>query len=225
VDKKLLKQKAIKLRQQGLSYTQIQEGLGLQVPKSTLSGWCMGIVLSHEAQEKLELLRKVSNQETRTLALAANNAKRTQYLLSLDEHNFHLSKLVEEKNIAQIALAMLYLGEGSKTNKGALYFGNSNPVVIKLFMKLLRQCYPINETKFRASIQCRYDQDIQVLEVFWSDLTKIPLCQFYAARIDKRTIGNPTKKPDYKGVLRVDYFSAAVFHDILSTIKTITMGL
>ncbi|MBI4079144.1 MAG: hypothetical protein HY429_02505 [Candidatus Levybacteria bacterium] len=64
--------------------------------------------------------------------------------------------------------------------------------------------------KIRCTVQCRADQDIIVLEKFWLDVTKIPRRLFYKAQIDPRTRGKPTKKKDYKGVLRIDYFDTKV---------------
>ena len=52
--------------------------------------------------------------------------------------------------------------------------------------------------------------DIKKLEKFWSETTRIPLSQFYGARVDKRTLGRVSEKREYKGVCRIDYFSSAV---------------
>jgi hypothetical protein len=146
--------------------------------------------------------------------LAVNKEKRGNYLKSIEERVSHFKDILRDKNVAKISLAMLYLGEGSKTHKASLMFGNSNPDIIKLFLDLLRYCYNINEEKFRCTVQCRADQDIKKLESFWSELTKIPRGQFYGARIDPRTMGKKTKKINYKGVCRIDYFSADIFLEL-----------
>jgi hypothetical protein len=135
-----------------------------------------------------------------------------------------MKELIQQRDIAKIALAMLYLGEGSKCTKGSLMFGNSNPGIIRLFLNLLRSCYNIDEKKFRCTLQCRADQNIKKLEKFWSQTTGVPPNQFYQARIDKRTIGKPSKKPDYKGVCRIDYFSADIFNELLQIVKIIQTG-
>lgn len=109
---------------------------------------------------------------------------------------------------------MLYLCEGSKRNGGSLCFGNSDPTIIRLFLRLFRICYPVDEGKFRCTVQCRADQDLKQLPLFWSKVTQIPLNQFYRSRVDQRTIGLPTKKVDYKGVCRIDYFSAAIYNEL-----------
>ena len=132
----------------------------------------------------------------------------------------HLGKLIKNKDIAKISLAMLYLGEGSKT-RSSLMFGNSDPTIISLFLRLLRYCYKIDEDKFRCTLQCRADQDIQKLEKFWSNITNIPLSKFYKARVDPRTIGKISKNPEYKGVCRIDYFSADIFNELTKVIEAI----
>ncbi len=116
--------------------------------------------------------------------------------------------------VAKLMLVMLYLGEGAKNKKGSLMLGNSDPAIVRLFLQLLRKCYKIDESKFRCTVQCRADQDINFLEKFWSNVTQIPSRQFYKARIDPRTIGKPTKKSDYKGVCVIDLFSAHIFNEI-----------
>jgi hypothetical protein len=125
----------------------------------------------------------------------------------------------------KVVLTALYLGEGSKTRKGSLAFGNSDPYIISLFLNLLRKCYKIDEKKFRCTIQCRADQNIKNLEEFWTSVTKIPLVQFYKARIDPRTIGKPSKKLDYKGVCRIDCFSGEIYLELMQIPKIIYKGL
>ena len=101
--------------------------------------------------------------------------------------------------------------------------GNSEPLVIRLFLNLLRYCYNIDESKFRCTLQCRADQNIPKLEKFWSQITNIPLAQFYKARIDPRTIGKPSNNPNYKGVCRIDYFSGDIFME-LKQIMSLILG-
>ena len=120
---------------------------------------------------------------------------------------------------------MLYLGEGAKNQRGSLMFGNSDPFIISLFLYLLRYCYNIDESKFRCTLQCRADQNSRKLEKFWFQITKIPLSQFYKARIDPRTIGKPSKKLEYKGVCRIDYFSAEIFTELTQIANIVHEGL
>ncbi|MDO8574802.1 MAG: hypothetical protein Q7R61_00785 [bacterium] len=215
-----LKNRAILLRKNGKTYSEIQSKLNCLIPKSTLSVWFKNIVLS-EDQKKVLRNRVIDNiNRSRKIALATNRKKREKYLKTVTDRVWHFKKLIEDKNIAKIVAAALYMGEGKKSNSSVV-FGNSDPKVISLFLRLLRNCYNIDENKFRCTLQCRADQDIKTLEKFWSKTTGIPLKKFYKARVDPRTLGKPSRKPDYKGVCRIDYFSADIFNELMKIAEII----
>ncbi len=225
MDRINLRGKVKKLRGQSKTYTEIKKILKTNIPQGTLSYWCKGIILPPFYYKKIELLNKKNREKGRKIAIMVNRIKREKYIREVRNRVKHLSVKLREKDTAKIALAMLFLGEGSKTNKGSLMFGNSDPSVICLFLNLLRYCYNIEENKFRCTLQCRADQNIQKLEKFWSRIAKIPPTQFYKARIDPRTIGHPSKKPNYKGVCRIDYFSGDIFMELKQIINIIFEGL
>lgn len=221
---KNIKERVIQLRKDGKTYGEIQNTLGLKIPKSTLSDWCSGILLSQLQKKRLEINSKKQSEKGLAIALVANKIKRNKYLASVDKRINHLTKIIKNKNVAKIIIATLYLGEGGKQRKGTLCLGNSNPGIINLFLQLLRYAYNIDESRFRCTLQCRADQNIKKLEKFWSETTKIPPKQFYKAQIDQRTLGKKSKKLEYKGVCRIDYFSADLFIELMK-IGELMMGL
>lgn len=91
-------------------------------------------------------------------------------------------------------------------------------------MDLLSRVYDVDRSKFRLTVQCRSDQNITKLELFWRKLTGIPASQIYRAQIDPRTKNKPTLNRDYKGVCRVTYLSAEVLNDIMAT-SDVLLGL
>lgn len=216
-----LKSRAIYLRKKGKTYKDIRKELDKNIAKSTISYWCKNIILSDKQKNKIERIMKENTARGRLKALEINKINRKKYLESVENRVKHLGKLIENKDIAKIAIAMIYLGEGSKTRRGSLMLGNSDPDIIRLFLHLLRFCYDINESKFRCTLQARADQHIKKLEKFWSITTNIPLAQFYKARIDPRTIGKISKKNDYKGVCRIDYFSADIYTELMKIAEII----
>ncbi len=146
--------------------------------------------------------------------------KRQRFFRTLRKENAHLAALFNGVDVAKLVLLILYAAEGTKNAaRSTLVFGNSDPSIIRLFLKLLRVSYKISEDKFRCTVQCRADQDSSFLEIFWSKVTGIPLNQFYRTRIDKRSIGKKTINNRYKGVCRVDYLSAPVYWDLIQGIK------
>lgn len=224
MESKLLKQKVVGLRRSGKTYSEINSILGTQLPKSTLTYWCKEILLTKIHRERIRSLVCKNIEKARELALAANRTKKNKYFKLIVNKNKHLPGVLKNDDVAKIALAMLYACEGGKSG-GSIKFGNSDPVIIGLFLTLLRQCYRVNEKKFRCTLQSRANQDIKRLNQFWSKVTNIPLNQFYKARIDPRTIGKMTKKLEYKGVCKIDYFSADIFNELNQVLKILYLGL
>jgi hypothetical protein len=215
MDYKKLKDQVIVLRKQGKTYSEINNYLDKPLSKSTISYWCKGIILSEKQSKRISKIREEKIKNGQKIAVKINQIKRQKYLESIENRVKHLKKVINNKDVAKIAVAMLFLGEGSKSKtRGSLVFGNSDPDVIHLFLNLLRFCYKIDKIKFRCTLQCRADQNIKELEKFWSKTTDIPLAQFYKAQVDPRTIGKPSKKLEYKGVCRIDYFSADIFIEL-----------
>ncbi len=220
-----LRQEARDLRAKGLTYDEIKKTIGLSIPKSTLSTWCSGIKLSQNQAKRIANISKQRLVRAQQLAVSANKQKREEYFSAIERKYTGIEKAIvsDRKNIL-IALALLYLAEGSKGSVSRLTFGNSDPKIIALYLALLRRAYEIDELKFRCTLQCRADQNITQLQSFWSECTGIPLIKFYKARIDPRSIGKRTEKTDYKGVCRIDYFSANIYNELQVIAKIITNG-
>ncbi len=197
------------LRKKGNTYSEINKALSVKIPKATLSYWCKGVTLSVAAQKRIALLSAKNLERGRGRALEHKRLRRAEFVDNIKRDNRPVVDLMQSNMEAKKAvLAVLYLAEGSKTNRASIMFGNSNPTTVKLFVELLRACFYIDESKFRATVQCRADQDPVALRKFWSKTIKIPESSFYKPHIDQRTNGKPTRKKDYKGVCRIDYFSS-----------------
>lgn len=200
-----------RLRGLGKTYGEIKELLQLRIPKSTLSDWCKSISLPQDYGARIIQLNIDNLNKARLIAFKVNKIKRDDFLEGIEKKNTPVSKLIHSSETAKIALAMLCLGEASKsTRRTSFYLGNSDPKIIILFLKLLERCFDFNQEKIRCTVQCRADQNIEELEKFWLSVTQLPKRLFYKARIDPRTIGKPTQSKDYKGVLRIDYFDTKV---------------
>jgi len=217
--------KAMALRRQGRTYSEIQELLTVKVPPSTLSTWFKQLQLSHQEKDLISFHGKERIRNGSIKASATRKLAKKKRLEIIYKENLYLKEALDDNEVAKITLVMLYLCEGSKHQSASLCFGNSNPGIIHLFLQLLRQCYKIDEKKLRCTVQCRADQDTEVLISFWSRITLIPINQFYRSRIDKRSVGVPTKKPDYKGVCRIDYFSAALYNELKIVGELLSEGL
>lgn len=203
--------KAIRLRSEGQTYGEIRDTLKLKIPKGTFHSWFKKVVLPKDYYIKVSRLNKENLNKARLIAIESNKIKRQEFLKGLDRINLSVASSIHNTKTAKIALAMLCLGEASKsTKKTSFYFGNSDPKTILLFLELLKTSFDYKLDKIRCTVQCRADQNTEDLEKFWMQVTKIPKELFYKSRVDPRTIGKPTKNTNYRGVLRIDYFDSRV---------------
>ncbi|MFH0955926.1 MAG: hypothetical protein V1801_01785 [Candidatus Falkowbacteria bacterium] len=219
-----LKENVKNLRKLGKTYTEINRLLNVSIPKSTLSYWCNSLDLPLGYERKVQEYNKHNLIKARKAALVSKRISRENNIERIIKENLHLVDYLKNKDTAKIVLTVLYMTEGSRRAKGSITFGNSDPLIIGLFLNLLRFCYIIDEKKFRCTLQCRADQNIKELESYWSNITGIMLDKFYKARIDPRTINKPSKNKDYKGVCRINYFSAKIYHELLNVAKLLCEG-
>jgi hypothetical protein len=201
-----LREEARRLRREGWSLNEIASKLG--PPKNTLTLWVRGIELTPEQRARLFEKERLASGENRALAAATNRQARLgrikgqralaeQFLDTLDDYH----------RINHIAATMLYLGEGAKS-EGQFRFGNSNPQVIRYWLYLLRTSFDIDEAKFRLQVMYRHDQDVNELMKYWSEITGVK--SHIKAHVDARTVGNATKRDEYKGVCLVYYYDVAL---------------
>jgi len=197
----MTKDKVRTLRSQGLTYSEIQDSLGIRIPKSTLSYWCKTVPLPRFYSKKIEKLNTINRNKARKAAEKIRGERKIKFLESLKKENKYLLDELKDKNIKKIALSILYLGEGNKwkSHRG-LMLGSSDPDIINLYVKLLKSVYKIPKSVMRAQILHRADQDIAQLTNFWSKIIGLPKEYFYKCKPDPRTIGKPTKNKNYKGV-------------------------
>lgn len=203
-----LKNDAIKLRKRGFSIGKIERRLG--IPRSTLSGWLKNIKLTQGQKEKLLQDWKSALVEARKKAVLWHNAQKTKRLLEAKEEALKtLEKIdINDPNIIELALAMLYLGEGAKTMDETA-IGNSDPLILKFFLATLRSVYNLDVKKIRCELNLRADQNPEKMKRFWARALKLPLANFRYINVDRRTIGSKTYSY-YKGVCHIKCGSVAI---------------
>lgn len=193
-----LKQKAITLRKKGYSLRDVESVLS--IPRSTLSGWFQSVKLTVRQKKNLDKRWRKTLEQARTKAVLWHNSQKAA---RLEAAMNSASKTIDEledlgEAVTELALAMLYLGEGGKT-KSETRLGNSSPMILKFFIESVMSLYSVPIEDFKCELHLRADQDPKVLKKFWSGQLNVPLKNFKSASIDMRTKGTPTY-PNYKGV-------------------------
>ncbi len=203
-------ERAKRLRKEEKSFHEISQEVG--VAKSTLFTWI-------GAMERSEKFKNANNKERlkeiRPLAIKKNKEKYQKIALGLE------NKVKEEvKNITcndstkRAMLAMLYWAEGAKTEHDTLAFANTDPELLLLFITLLRDCYPLDETKFRVRVHLHDYHNEAVAKSFWSSLLNIPLERFGKTYWKQRS-KEKTSRRNFGGICFIRYNSVYLRREVM----------
>jgi hypothetical protein len=97
----------------------------------------------------------------------------------------------QDKHITGLALALLYLGEGTKgQNETAM--GSSDPLILKFFVTCLRSLYDVPEDKIRCEFHLRADQNPDTMMEYRAKELDLSKKNFNKDYLDKRTKGTET---------------------------------
>jgi len=152
-----LKPKACKLRKQGNSIRSIEKKLG--IPRSTLSGWFKDIELSKKQEKKLEESRLQGLEKARKKAREWHKNQKNKRIKQAQAAATSTLDQIDYKNSStqELALALLYLGEGSKSDKETS-LSSTSPYILRFFVSSMRKLYNLNVDDFNCDLHLRKDQ-------------------------------------------------------------------
>lgn len=208
-----LKPKARKLRKEGNSIRSIEKELG--VPRSTLSGWFKDIELSEKQKDQLENNRLEALEKAREKAKRWHKDQKQKRIEQIqneaDEVLTHID--LEDQFVQELALALLYLGEGSKSDKETS-LSSTSPDILYFFISSLKRLYDIDTEDFYCELQLRMDQDEDEEINYWMNQLDLPRENFPKVYYDKRTEGSKTHS-DYHGACHVRVWRVAIQRRLL----------
>ena len=182
------KNKAILLRKKGKSLNEIREIL--KVSKASVSLWVRDIVLTKEQKKSISKNgRSVLSIEKRRTSRLANGLKKTNLVISNAKKEI---TNISQEDLKYIGIA-LYLGEGGKTKRGVVRLTNSDPAIIRIIMRFFREICCVPENKFRRHIHTFSKSNSKKAEIYWSEVSKIPINQFYKTYV-KTSIAGQNKR-------------------------------
>jgi len=86
---------------------------------------------------------------------------------------------IRERDINLLMLGIgVYLGEGSKTDRGKIALSNTDPRIIQIFVKFLMDICEYPLSRIHAHIGIHSHLSIKKAERYWSTVSGIPLKQF-----------------------------------------------
>ena len=209
------KDRVEQLRREGKTYTEIRKVY--PIPKSTLSEWLgkkyTGIFDRKAQLKHLQRIRKISattlhKHKTERNAIHAARGAATARTLSMQD-------VALQKSL----LAMLYWAEGKKEG-GSVTFANTDPLLIHMYLTMLRRCFPIDEKRLRIRVHLHYYHDRDAAIRYWSRLLRVPRNQFGKLYIKKRSVTKKFRR-NFKGICFVIYNNTGLLHEILALGRTL----
>ncbi|OHA93811.1 MAG: hypothetical protein A3E02_00010 [Candidatus Zambryskibacteria bacterium RIFCSPHIGHO2_12_FULL_38_34] len=209
---KQTKEKARKLREQGVSYNKLQRML--DIPKSTLSSWfseSLGMPFDRKT-----LLKHLANIRILSAKVKRKNKMDELEKIQKKADEEILSYPLDLVSFQKSLISMLYWAEGAKHEKvSGLIFVNTDPKLLELFISLLRNCYELDEKKFRVRLHLHYYHPIKETRQFWSKLLEIPESQFTKTLIKRRSLKKRFRK-NFHGICILSYLSSSIRKEILA---------
>ncbi len=157
------------LRRRGLSYGEIMDLI--PVKKSTLATWCRGIPLTKEQIEGIKRRRAPEPGIPRD----TQRKRRREVELIRAQARLEAEHLVEDP--LWVAGVVLYWAEGSKT-QGQLRMGNSDPAVLRLFVKWVRH-HIDPRARFSMQLHLHEGNDEAAAQRHWRQAIGLADANFY----------------------------------------------
>ena len=201
-EKRLL---AEKLRfEQGLSYNEISVLTG--VSKSTLSSWLREISLTPEQEARLQARLRTNRSTFAARALPINRERYQRAREQAYQAGVNIvDNIPDGTNVDELAFAMLYIGEGSKTG-GRVQLASTNPDILKYSLNSLRNLYDIDAQRvsFRLNLVEAARPREKEFKEWWSRKLEFDQEQFRKTQYDSRSRATQVTG-NYHGVCTLTY--------------------
>jgi len=207
--KQEIKEKAIKLRKRGYSIKEIAKIIN--IAQGTSSSWVSSIELNPKAQKRLKK-RKILGQY-KSIKIAKKKKLRTREQNNIKALSL-LNNIPKNKELYKLVCSILFWTEGGKSTDSYVYFTNSDPSMVALFVTLIRKSFLVQERKFRALVHIHEYHNEREIKKFWSNLTKIPISQFSKTYLKPHT--HKRIRKGYKGSIRIRYYDHKIALELRS---------
>ncbi len=210
------KEKALALRKQEMSYSQIKSILG--VAKGTLSAWLKDYPLSKERINQLSWKNEKRIERYRETRRQTKEKRLKQFYLEEKHKIFPLT----ERDFF-IAGLFLYWGEGAKTMSKEVSVSNTDPSMINFFIDWAVKHLKISKEKLCITLHLYNDMDIEKEIKFWSEKINIPKNQFSKPYIKQTSFSSINYKRGFgHGTCNARINDARLSEKVLMGIKSIS---
>lgn len=100
-------------------------------------------------------------------------------------------RLTEEERALFYIVVGLYLGEGAKyENCAGVALGNTDPLIIRMFLKFLKEICGVEERKIKLELNIYNDVKLETALEYWSLVTELPFPNFVKPVVREARKGN-----------------------------------
>lgn len=174
------------MRLSGMSYSQIKERLG--VSKGTLSAWLASYPLS---SERIKELRDFSPQRIERYRNTMARKRQEKLDQALEKAKKNIGS-ISNRDLYILGFA-LYWAEGAKTKRNTLYFANTDPSMLKIYLEWLK-VLGIESDKIKFKLHIYKDMDEGEAIKFWIKTLGVKLSQFRKTYIKNSRLVDLTYK-------------------------------
>lgn len=211
--------KARHLRKKGLSLKEI--ATQLKTSKSSVSQWVRDVKLTKGQVAFLKHKTFLKEVIKKRVATRLDNEFQKRELI-INQHKKSLSNIkLIPKALAFIG-STLYWAEGGKSDKSRMFkFSNSDPEMIRVMMNFLNKSCQVPKEKFRGHIQLHPHLDQKSAEQYWSNISNIPLDQFYKTSLAHSRASKNTRDSLPFGTFNIEICSVDLYLKMLAWIRVI----
>ncbi len=208
------REKVVGLRRKGFSYNQIRRLVN--VSKSTLSNWLSGMPLSHD---QIQLLRGKNPKRIEKFRETMKRKRIAEENVVFEEVKKQYGSLSRRERI--LAGLYLYWGEGTKSAPCTVAVANTDPDVLKFFLRWLNE-FGVKNNQVSVVLHLYKDMDYDVERVFWSKYLKVPQSCFKKPYIKDSKLSDLTYKNGFgHGTCNVRYFKKDLYLFIRASLRMI----
>lgn len=190
-ENKILKEKAVSLRKNGLSLNEIMTHF--EISKGTVGHWIRDVKLTEKQikilKEKENIHRKIS-QKKACLVNSENFKVKRELVFKEGQDFINNFDIIPDDVVAAISL---YWGEGRKS--GSFMISNSDVKIILIFKKFLEKYWSFNQKDFKCSLSFynNYYSQSEV-ENYWQEVLSLKPENFHKSQVNKKPQEKAGKK-------------------------------
>jgi transcriptional regulator with XRE-family HTH domain len=185
-----LRDKAIKLRKQGKSYSQIKKEVN--VSKGTLSRWLQDYPLS---EKRLRELRDHNPKRIEKFCKTMRAKRQSDFDDFFAKAKKEIGEISDREKL--ISGFYLYWAEGSKSKRYSVSVSNTDPGVLVFFIEWL-ELLGVSREDMKVKLHVYQDMDTDKKQEYWKDVLSLPKDQFRPPYTKESNQSSLTYKSQYE---------------------------